>query len=30
MVHAGIIQIEGDADDHLTITGDVKLLRFGL
>jgi len=30
LVHAGLIQIAGDADVHLTITGDAKLLRFKL
>lgn len=30
MVHAALIQITGDADEHLTITGDRKYLRFNL
>lgn len=30
MVHLGKIQISGNADEHLTITGDVKALRFRL
>jgi hypothetical protein len=30
MLHAGLIQISGDADVHLTITGDAKHLRFTL
>lgn len=28
LVHSGLIQIAGDADVHLTITGDMKYLRF--
>lgn len=27
-VHAALIHIDGDADVHLTITGDMTLLRF--
>ena len=30
LLHAGLIQISGDADVHLTITGDAKYLRFKL
>ena len=30
LVHAGLITITGDADVHLTITGDAKYLRFQL
>lgn len=30
MVHLGKIQIEGNADDELKITGDVAALRFKL
>ena len=30
LVHAGLITITGDADVHLTITGDAKYLRFRL
>jgi hypothetical protein len=30
MLHASLIQISGNADEHLTITGDAKLLRFKL
>jgi 5-methylcytosine-specific restriction endonuclease McrA len=30
MVHAALIQISGDADEHLTITGSKDLLRFKL
>lgn len=30
MVHAGRIHISGNADDHLTITGDAAALRFRL
>lgn len=29
-LHAGLISITGDADVHLTITGDAKYLRFTL
>jgi 5-methylcytosine-specific restriction endonuclease McrA len=28
LVHAGLIQIAGNADVHLDITGDLKHLRF--
>ena len=30
MVHLGKIQISGNADEHLTITGDAAALRFKL
>lgn len=30
LLHAGLITIAGDADVHLTITGDRKYLRFKL
>lgn len=30
LVHAGRIQISGNADEHLTITGDKKDLAFKL
>lgn len=30
MLHAGLIQISGDADLELVITGDAKYLRFTL
>lgn len=30
LVHAGVIQISGNADDELIITGDVDRLRFRL
>lgn len=30
MVHAGLIDISGNADEHLTITGDRKYLKFGV
>ncbi len=30
MQHAALIDIQGNADEHLTITGDARLLRFRL
>lgn len=30
LLHGGLIQIAGNADEHLTITGDAKYLRFKL
>lgn len=30
LVHAGMIQISGNADEEIIVTGDVNLLRFRL
>jgi|SRR6185436_13829220 len=30
LLHGGLITISGNADEHLTITGDAKYLRFKL